>query len=88
VLSDAFFSRAGEPAPTVRRGLTEMTLPMLNNHIAHAPSARKETRAREHRAQRFAFVAFVPILGLVGLGLAGRWRSRPAATNATVPASE
>jgi len=78
VLSDAFFSRAGEPAPILRRGLAEMTLPMLNDHIAHAPSPREEARARGHRGQRFAFVALVPILGLVGLGLAGRWQSRLA----------
>ena len=63
--------------PTVppRKGLPEMTLPELNDHIRNAPSSRQAELARAHRQERFAFVATVFVLGLLGLALAGRWRS-------------
>ena len=66
--------RDGPWAP-LRKGLTEMTLLELNNHIRDAPSSRQAELARAHRHERFAFVATVGILGLLGVALAGRWRS-------------
>jgi len=76
VVSDAYTKASGEPARELRRGLSEMTLPMLNDHIAHAPSSFQEARARKHRHMRFAFIALVPIMALLGLSLVDRWRSR------------
>jgi len=64
------------PRIPLRKGLTEMTLPELNAHIREAPSSRQAELARAHRQERFAFVATVFVLGLLGLALAGRWRSR------------
>jgi hypothetical protein len=78
IVFTAFYARAGETPPQLRRGLAEMTLPMLNDHIRHPPSTIELFRASHHRHQRFAFVAMIPVLGLLGLGLAGRWRSRVA----------
>jgi hypothetical protein len=57
------------------KGLTEMTWSELNTHIRSAPSSRQEELARAHRQQRVAWVASFAVLALVGLGLAGRWRS-------------
>jgi hypothetical protein len=69
---------AGASRPLhVPKGVTEMTLPELNDHIAHPPSVALESLARRHRHQRFAFVASVPVLGFVGLMLARRGSSRP-----------
>ncbi len=84
VVANAAFSRMGQPVPVLRRGLAEMTLPMLNHHIAHPPSVREEALARAHRRQRFAFVALVSIVGVLGFGLAGRWRSRYATLGASL----
>jgi lipopolysaccharide export LptBFGC system permease protein LptF len=59
----------------LRKGLTEMTWGELNAHIRSAPSSRQEELARAHRQQRVAWIASFVVLALVGLGLAGRWRS-------------
>ncbi len=64
------------PRGPLRKGLPEMTWLELNEHIRHAPSNRQADLARAHRQQRFAFVGSVFVLGLLGLGVAGRWRSR------------
>lgn len=66
---------ADGPVTPPRKGLNEMTLMELNAHIRHAPSSRQAELARAHRQERFAFVATVGILGLLGVALAGRWRS-------------
>jgi lipopolysaccharide export LptBFGC system permease protein LptF len=50
----------------------------------HAPSSRQEELARAHRQQRVAFAASVFVLALLGLGLAGRWRSRAATFGAAL----
>ena len=72
----AFQSDLAEgPAAPPRKGLPEMTLTELNTHIRNAPSSRQAELARAHRHERFAFVATVGILGLLGVALAGRWRS-------------
>jgi hypothetical protein len=63
---------------TMRPGMTEMTLPALNEFIRHAPSRRAAELARTHRHSRFALVAAVFVLGALGFSLAGRWRSRVA----------
>jgi lipopolysaccharide export LptBFGC system permease protein LptF len=76
VVFEAFLKASGEPMRELRRGLNEMTLPMLNDYIAQPISAGDRTRAQNHRQRRFAFVALVPILGLLGLSLMDRWRSR------------
>ena len=55
-----------------------MTWPELNAHIRQAPSSRQAELALAHRQGRFAFVATVFVLGLLGLALAGRWRSKAA----------
>jgi lipopolysaccharide export LptBFGC system permease protein LptF len=62
----------------LRKGFNEMTLPELNEHIRHASSSRQADLARANRDQRFAFVGTVFVLALLGLALAGRWRSRVA----------
>jgi Lipopolysaccharide export system permease LptF/LptG len=67
----------GPPGPLLK-GLTEMTLPELNAHIRDASGGRQAELARAHRHERFAFVATVFVLGLLGFALAGRWRSRAA----------
>ena len=76
---DAFGRNAAEvPRGPLRKGINEMTLPELNAHIRHAPSSRQADLARASREERFAFVGSVFVLGLLGLALAGRWRSRLA----------
>jgi len=74
------FQRDVSDAPRIpiRKGLAEMTLLELNDHIRHAPSSRQAELARAHRQERFAFVGAVFVLGLLGLALAGRWRSNLA----------
>jgi lipopolysaccharide export LptBFGC system permease protein LptF len=72
----AFMKASHEPVRDLPRGLNEMTLPMLNEHIAQPISQRERTLARNHLQRRFAFVALVPIFGLLGLSLVDRWRSR------------
>ena len=64
----------GPPVPP-RKGLSEMTLPELNDYIRNPPSTRQAELARAHRQERFAFVASVFVLGLLGLAIAGRWQS-------------
>ncbi len=70
--------RTDGPRIPLRKGLTEMTWPELNAHIRQAPSSRQAELALAHRQGRFAFVATVFVLGLLGLALAGRWRSKLA----------
>ena len=73
---DAFSRNTAEaPSRPLRKGLNEMTLPELNAHIRHAPSSRQADLARANREERLAFVGAVFVLGLLGLALAGRWRS-------------
>jgi lipopolysaccharide export LptBFGC system permease protein LptF len=72
----AFMKASREPVRDLPRGLNEMTLPMLTEYIAQPISASEKTRAQNHLQRRFAFVAVVPILGLLGLSLMDRWRSR------------
>jgi lipopolysaccharide export LptBFGC system permease protein LptF len=84
IVMKGFFARSGDVPPELRRGLPEMTLPMLNDHIANPPSATESTRALAHRQQRFAIVALVPVTGLLGLSLAGRFRSRMRTLGATL----
>ena len=75
------------PRVALRKGLAELTLPELNDHIRHAPSSREEERARAQRHMRFAFTASVFVLGLLGLGIAGRWQSRWATLAQRLPSS-
>lgn len=77
-LFEAFHrENANPPRPLhLPKGLAEMTLTELNDHIAHPPSVGEEWRARRHRQERFAFVASVPVLAFVALALARRGRSR------------
>ena len=72
----AFMKASHEPIRDLPRGLNEMTLPMLNDYIAQPISQRERTLARNHLQRRFAFVALVPVFGLLGLSLMDRWRSR------------
>ena len=72
------------PRIPLRKGLTEMTWPELNTHIRQAPSSRQAELALAHRQGRFAFVATVFVLGLLGLALAGRWRSKVATFGAAL----
>ena len=71
----AFQHNSGDVRIPLRKGLPEMTLAELNEHIRHAPSSRQQDLARAHRQERFAFVGTVFVLGMLGLALAGRWRS-------------
>lgn len=61
---------------TLPPGLPEMTWTELNDRIRHPPSVRAEAQARDHRQGRIAIVLSVFVLAPLGLGLAGRWRSR------------
>jgi hypothetical protein len=72
------------PSTPLRQGLTEMRLPELNEHIHSAPSRRQAELARAHRQERVAFVGAVFVLGLLGLGLVGRWRSVVITTTAAI----
>ena len=81
---DALSKVRGEDPPLLRRGLNEMTLPMLNDHLRHAPSVAEQLRGRNHRLQRFAFVALVPITALLAFSLVDRWRSRLATLGAAL----
>ena len=64
------------PSANLRPGLSEMTWRMLSEQIANPPSVRQGARARAHRQERFAFVALIPVLCLLGLAFAGLWQSR------------
>jgi hypothetical protein len=64
------------PPRALSKGLTEMTLPELNTYIRQGPDNGETQRARAHRQERFAFVGTALVLGLMGLALAGLWRSR------------
>ena len=64
------------PSANLRPGLSEMTGRMLSEQIANPPSVRQGALARAHRQERFAFVALIPVLGLLGLAFAGLWQSR------------
>jgi hypothetical protein len=72
------------PSATLQPGLSEMRLGALNEQIANPPSVRQAEVARVHRQERFAFVALIPVLGLLGLALAGRWQSRALTVVAAV----
>ena len=69
---------------TMNPGLSEMTWLALDDRIRNAPSRRAEEQAREHRQGRIAMVVSVFALAALGLGLAGRWRSRAATGVAAV----
>jgi hypothetical protein len=83
-LANAFSRNAPEVHLDLRPGLVEMTLLELNDRIRHPPSARAESGARAHRSDRFALVASVFVFALLGLGIAGRWRSRTATMAAAI----
>jgi lipopolysaccharide export LptBFGC system permease protein LptF len=77
------FDTIQPPAPDGRprelsKGLAEMNWMELNAHIRQAPSSRQEELARAHRLQRFALIMSPLVMALLGLGVAGRWRSRAA----------
>ena len=76
--------RSTHPSVNLRRGLSEMSVRDLNEQIANPPSVRQGRAARTNRQERFAFVALVPILGFLGLTLAGRWQSRALTVLAAV----
>ncbi len=72
-------------APRVlSKGLSELTWAELNAQIREPASRRQQELARAHRQQRFAFVGSAFVMALLGLGLAGRWRSRAATIGASV----
>jgi hypothetical protein len=75
-LANAFRRNAPDAHFNLQPGLTEMTLFDLNDRIRRPPSVRAESMARAHRSDRFAFLASVFVFALLGLGIAGRWRSR------------
>jgi hypothetical protein len=64
------------PSANLRPGLSEMTWRMLSEQIANPSSVGQGARARAHRQERFAFVALIPVLGMLGLAFAGLWQSR------------
>ncbi len=72
------------PSANLQPGLSEMRMRDLNARIANPPSVRQGRAARVQRQERFAFVALVPILGLLGLAFAGRWHSRALTVLAAV----
>ena len=72
------------PSANMQPGLSEMHIGDLNLQIANPPSVRQGRAARVARQERFAFVALVPVLGLLGLALAGRWQSRALTVLAAV----
>jgi hypothetical protein len=73
-----------EVTVSLTRGVAEMTWWQLGDHIRHAPSRRAEELARGHRQGRSHMVASVFVLAMLGLGLAGRWRSRAATVAAAI----
>jgi hypothetical protein len=74
----------GVPPRVLSKGLAELTWTELNAQIREPPTSRQEELARAHRQQRFALVASAFVMGLLGLGLAGRWRSRAATIGASL----
>ena len=66
------------PARAFSKGLTELTWSELNAHIRSPASGRQEELARAHRQLRFALIGSPFVMALLGLGMAGRWRSRAA----------
>ena len=81
------FQRDDASVPRARhlpKGLTEMTLTELNDEIANPPSPAREALARHHRQERFAYIAAVPLMGLVALVLARRRGDRKAAIVADI----
>jgi lipopolysaccharide export LptBFGC system permease protein LptF len=72
-------------APRVlSKGLPELTWMELNAQIRQPASRRLEEVARAHRQQRFALIGSAFVWALLGLGLAGRWRSQAATIGASV----
>ena len=72
-------------APRVlSKGLSELTWTELNAQVREPASPRLEEVARAHRQQRFAFIGSPFVMALLGLGLAGRWRSRAATIGASL----
>jgi lipopolysaccharide export LptBFGC system permease protein LptF len=76
--------RTTHPSANLQPGLSEMRLGALNDRIANPASVRQGSAAHAHRQERFAFVALIPVVGLLGLALAGRWQSRAVTVVAAV----
>ena len=69
---------------TLGVGLSDMTWTGLNDRIRHPASVRAEVEARDHRQGRIAMVLSVFVLAVLGVSLAGRWRSRVGTLAAAV----
>jgi hypothetical protein len=74
----------GVPPRVLSKGLAELTRTELNAQIREPASSRQEKLARAHRQQRFAIVGSAFVMALLGLGMAGRWRSRAATIGAAL----
>jgi Lipopolysaccharide export system permease LptF/LptG len=66
------------------KGLAELTWTELNEQIREPSSRRQEELARANRQGRFALVGSVFVMALLGLGMAGRWRSRATTIGASL----
>ena len=75
---------ANVPPRVLSKGLAELTWTELNAQIREPASRRQEELARANRQQRFALVGSVFVMALLGLGVAGRWRSRAATIGASL----
>jgi Lipopolysaccharide export system permease LptF/LptG len=74
----------GVPPRVLSKGLAELTWTELNAEIRKPTSSRQQELARAHRQQRFALVGSAFVMALLGLGVAGRWRSRTATIGASL----
>lgn len=74
----------GVPPRVLSKGLAELTWTELNAQIGRPASSRQGELARAHRQLRFAFVGSAFVMALLGLGVAGRWRSRAATIGASL----
>jgi lipopolysaccharide export LptBFGC system permease protein LptF len=75
---------ADGPPRVLSKGLPELTWKELNAQIRAPASSRQEELARAHRQKRFAIIGSAFVMALLGLGVAGRWRSRAATIGASL----
>jgi hypothetical protein len=75
---------ADAPPRVLSKGLAELTWMELNAQIRVARDRRQEELARASRQQRFALIGSALVMALLGLGMAGRWRSRATTTGASL----
>ena len=75
---------ADGPPRVLSKGLPELTWTELNAQIRAPVSSRQEELARAHRQKRFAVIGSAFVMALLGLGVAGRWRSRAATIGASL----